>query len=275
MIGVMQGRLSIPTSNKIQEFPWETWEVEFEEASNLGINKIEWTLDHSGLYENPIMTKQGRVQIKSLSTKHNILIDSITLDCFLESPVHKVNSFNNKTSDVKTLIDVAKCCNEAGIKIGVLPLVYESGEDNADSLRKLVEILAKLDNEFQKLEFQIALECELTLEMINWIHMNTICLASVGFNFDMGNSASIGNNPTEEISILNNRILNVHIKDRLPKGKTVPLGTGIVNFALVSEQLSKIGYSGNYILQAARKRNGFESLDIREYLDFCKLNGWS
>ena len=58
--------------------------------------------------------------------------------------------------------------------------------------------------------------------------------------------------PNEEINIYGQYIRNVHIKDRLFRGKTVPLGTGDVNFQSVFKNLSKINYRGNYILQTAR-----------------------
>ena len=52
-------------------------------------------------------------------------------------------------------------------------------------------------------------------------------------NYDMGNSASLGYNPEIEIETLKNYIINVHIKDRLFKGSTVPLAKGSVNFDVV------------------------------------------
>ena len=49
---------------------------------------------------------------------------------------------------------------------------------------------------------------------------------SFGINYDIGNSASMGFDPIEEIETYGQRILNVHIKDRLFNGATVPLGSG-------------------------------------------------
>ena len=71
-------------------------------------------------------------------------------------------------------------------------------------------------------------------------------------NFDMGNSASLGFNPETEIQTLGNYIINVHIKDRILNGSTVPLGTGAVRFKTVFKKLKEINYSGDFILQTAR-----------------------
>ena len=47
-----------------------------------------------------------------------------------------------------------------------------------------------------------------------------------GINYDIGNSACLGYDPEEEINNYGDRIYNVHIKDRLLHGSTVPLGSG-------------------------------------------------
>jgi hexulose-6-phosphate isomerase len=48
------------------------------------------------------------------------------------------------------------------------------------------------------------------------------------------------------------RIVNVHVKDRLRGGTTVPLGTGHADFDRTFAAFHDVGYRGNYILQTAR-----------------------
>ena len=76
-----------------------------------------------------------------------------------------------------------------------------------------------------------------------------------GVNYDIGNSAALGFDPTEEFVAYGNRIMNVHVKDRPLGGTTVPLGEGDANLALVFQLLNDYSYEGNYILQAARSGN--------------------
>ena len=78
-------------------------------------------------------------------------------------------------------------------------------------------------------------------------------------NFDMGNSAANGFNPKEEIQLLSKDIINVHIKDRVLGGSTVPLGEGNTDFSEVFSQLQNVNYSGDFILQAARQDIGKKS----------------
>mgnify|MGYP001367115260 CR=1 FL=1 len=71
-------------------------------------------------------------------------------------------------------------------------------------------------------------------------------------NYDIGNSASLGYDAGEEISAYGERIVNVHVKDRVKGNGTVPLGQGDANFETVFSALKKISYMGPLILQVAR-----------------------
>ena len=73
-----------------------------------------------------------------------------------------------------------------------------------------------------------------------------------GINYDIGNSAALNFNPIEEFNEYGKRVQNVHIKDRLQGGGTVPLTTGNANFEVVFNLLHKNRYRGNYILQTSR-----------------------
>ena len=77
-----------------------------------------------------------------------------------------------------------------------------------------------------------------------------------GINYDSGNSAALGYDPDDEFQCYGERILNVHIKDRIFMGATVPLGEGSVSFIKVIKNLKSYNYKGNYILQTARSKNG-------------------
>lgn len=274
MIGVMQGRLSVPMSEKIQEFPWQTWEKEFEKAGTIGIEQIEWTLDHHQLYKNPLMTQEGRLKIENIKAQKKILLNSVTLDCFLQSPIHRPHPQTNLQSSIEDFISIVKASGKLGIRIGVLPLVAESGNDDRESLSSLFELLNDLRSVSDLHQFKVALECEFDTSMLLWIAKQTESLHHIGFNFDIGNSASLGNSPIEEIEIYGEKLLNVHIKDRKLGGPTVPLGQGNADFSLVARVLADTKYTGNMILQAARKLPGEELETVSSYLRFCESFGW-
>ena len=47
MIGIIQGRLSESINGHIQEFPYKTWEDEFNVLNKLGLTHIEWIITNS------------------------------------------------------------------------------------------------------------------------------------------------------------------------------------------------------------------------------------
>ena len=81
------------------------------------------------------------------------------------------------------------------------------------------------------------------------------------------NSASLGYDCTEEIAAYAPRILNVHVKDRLRGGTTVPLGTGAAELGKAIRLIESSGYAGQYILQTARAAGGDHAGALAQYRD--------
>ena len=103
--GIMQGRLSKQIGNKIQAFPKKYWKKEFYLAKVLGLKSIEWTLDYKNLKKNPILAKKGQIQIKQLSKKNSIKVNSITCDCFMQKPFWKKNKNQNSLNNLIKIIN--------------------------------------------------------------------------------------------------------------------------------------------------------------------------
>jgi hexulose-6-phosphate isomerase len=273
MLGIMQGRLSKSLTGKIQEFPEKTWEKEFELANKIGLRAIEWTLDYANFKLNPLFDLKEQSKINYLKDKFLIKIPSITLDCFVEAPFYKRNELTGMESDIQDLLWIARNLQNVEVKLLVLPIVAESGVFNKNHLANLIKFLNVIEKDLAKTEKQIAIECEFDTSSMARM-LSELNPEYFGINFDMGNSASLGHNPEEELSICNGRILNVHIKDRPLAGRTVNLGDGAVNFRKISELLNNQDYTGNMILQAARDFEKDELELIASYIDFCKQFDW-
>ena len=269
MIGIMQGRLSKPRSHLIQEFPWETWREEFFLAHKIGISIIEWTVDYARIFENPLFLDSMTYEIKNLMDLNQIKVYSATLDNFVTAPLHKINPITKKSSKIEILLWVIDEAIKKNIKLLILPIVAENGGENTTSLIELKKQICLVQNYLTNKELQIALECELSLEKIDYLCNSFTNFDNIGFNFDTGNSAALGNDTVEEIQLYGNKLFNVHIKDRILGGSTVPLGEGNVNFKKVFNELYLIGYEGNYILQAARIPQQNEVVTVKKYLDYC------
>jgi hexulose-6-phosphate isomerase len=273
MIGIMQGRLSKSLTGKIQEFPVNTWEKEFELTNQLGLRAIEWTLDYADFKLNPLFNLKEQPKIKSLQDQFSIKIPSITLDCFVEAPFYKRNEITGLTSDTNDLLWIIENLQNVEVKTLVLPIVAESGVFNKNYLLNLIKCLKAIEKDLAKTKKQIAIECEFDINSIAAL-LSELNPDYFGINFDMGNSASLGHNPEEELTVCSGRILNIHIKDRLLAGHTVKLGSGAVNFQKIAQLLNDQGYAGNMILQAARDFKEDETKLIASYIDFCKQFDW-
>lgn len=249
-IGFMQGRLSPLVGGKIQAFPWLSWQEEFQIAENNNFSMMEWTIDNERLYENPLMTKKGQREIRILCDKHNVSIPSLTGDCFMQSPFWKEVG-KSRSQRCLDFIRVIEACSDIGIEKIVVPIVDNGSLDNSDQEDCLVNFLLANMNLIRVKKVKITFESD----------MNPDCLASFikrfpedifGVNYDIGNSAALGYDFSEEFAVYGHRILNVHVKDRLFEGTTVPLGSGAAKLPNTIKSLQQIGYKGNYILQTAR-----------------------
>ncbi len=261
-IGFIQGRLSPIRNNRIQSFPWESWSTEFAIANSLDLPMMEWTIDSERFEENPLITTSGQGAIRSLKESHEMAIPSVTCDYFMENPFWTAGRDKSK----RALTNIIEGMSSINAKYLVIPLVDKSSLPEAlqsearDFFFELAEVL-------EKNKVLIAFESDFAPEKLEEF-ISDYDPQTFGINYDMGNSASLGFIPEEEFAAYGDRIINVHVKDRVRFGNTVPLGTGDTDFESVFSGLKKLAYEGNYILQTARDQNGNHAQAIEMYANF-------
>jgi hexulose-6-phosphate isomerase len=253
-IGFMQGRLSPQIDGKIQAFPWPYWQDEFAIARRLGFARMEWTLDQDGLADNPLMTAAGQARIRDLAHLDRLGISSITGDCFMQAPFWKAHGAERQDL-LRAFADVVQSAKQVGAEIVVVPLVDNGSLDSSAAEASLADGMAYLTPMLEQMGVRVAFESDLAPGDLAAFIAN-FPRERFGINFDMGNSASLGWSPEEEIPLLADRIINVHVKDRVLGGTTVPLGQGAADLPEVFRQLKSAGYDGNLILQTARAADG-------------------
>ena len=264
-LGIMQGRLSKPINNTIQAFPEKSWIEEFELGKKISINSIEWIFD---TYEkNPIMEKQIN-EINNYISKFQVKVNSICADYFM---INKL--FNESEQNIKKNLDMLKKLainsKKIGAKIIEIPLVDTSSLKNEKDKKEIVTNLKKVITEINDLGLIITLETDLPpkefLNLLEMFEKNTVYA-----NYDTGNSASLGYNINEEFEILKGKIKNIHLKDRVLNGTTVPFGLGDTNFDEFFKILKKSEYSGDLIIQGARIEGMEPEQNCLKYLNFIK-----
>lgn len=266
-IGFMQGRLSPQIDGRIQAFPWPFWQEEFAAAAAIGLEVMEWTLDAERLDENPLMTEAGRRVIREHIGRHSVGIPSVTGDCFMQQPFWKARHAADVDERVAMLHRVVIACGAMSITKVVVPLVDAGSVSNPDEEACFRRHLLECTNLLRQHRVKIVIESDRPPEQQARL-VDAFPADCVGVNFDMGNSASLGWSPADEIRSLGQRIANVHVKDRTVGGGTVPLGTGAVDFPTVFRSLADVGYTGPFILQTARVGDGQHSAALHRYASF-------
>jgi len=269
-IGFMQGRLSPVVNGLIQSFPWTNWQQEFQIAESIGFGLMEWTIDQDRLYENPLLTLDGREKIRALSQEHGVNVNSLTGDCFMQAPFWKSN---NKEHDdlLKDFVLVIESCAAVGISIVIIPLVDNGRLENSQQENMLVSDLQEMTELFLKHNIQVMFESDFSpSELLRFIERLDSTVFSI--NYDIGNSAALDFDPVEEIKVYGHRIGNVHIKDRVLGGTTVPLGEGAADFIKVFSALNEAQYKGKYILQTARANDDDHAGVLCKYREM--VNDW-
>lgn len=265
-IGIMQGRLSNPINKKIQSFPIFTWKEEFEKASNIGFDSIEWIFDD--FLDNPIFFDEQIVEIKSLSEKYQVKINSLLADYFINNKLFNETQFGLQ-KNLAQLKKIIIQCKKIGISIIEIPFVDASSLNSKNAREQLIKnvrgILPFANDNNVKLAIETDLSPEIFLELLNRFDYENIYA-----NYDVGNSTSLGFDIEKELQILSRKIMNIHIKDRKLFGKTMPLGKGDTNFDLFFSTIKKIGYAGEFIIQGARKDNESPEKTCLGYLQFVK-----
>lgn len=263
MIGVMQGRLTPKKNGLIQSFPWDNWKNEIRLLKLLNIKQIEWTLDFPNLFKNPLLScKKSLDETKKFLANNKIKCNSITCDFYMQKPFF-MKKFHKEE---KTFINIIRLLKNEYFTL-VIPLVDKSSIKNKKNEDNVINFFCKIKKNLGNLK--IAFEIDYTpAETLRFI--SNFDKKYFGINYDSGNSAGLGHDINEEFKLYSNRITNIHIKDKNYKNLTVKLGNGNCNFKLLFENIKKIKYKKNIILQTARSDNLDDIQELIENENFIK-----
>jgi L-ribulose-5-phosphate 3-epimerase len=254
LFGVIQGRLLPKYKGRYQAHPKDDWEDEFEIARKLGLDCIEFILDYNDASQNPLLDSNGLKRLQRVIDKTGINVKTICADYFMEAPLHSENELVCKRSAIilRKLLETAKILNVSDI---VIPCVDQSSLDNSKTIKRFVHQVNKIIPDLEEKNINLALETDMPpvsfVELLDQFNTKKVTV-----NYDIGNSASLGFDPIEELDAYGDRITDIHIKDRDLNGGPVILGTGNANFELFFNKLKEFNYKGVFIMQAYRDDEG-------------------
>lgn len=240
---MIQGRLLRPEDGEIQEFP-TCWEEEFDKASLLGLNHVEWIITSKSFENNAIFYRDcSHLPISSLCADN--LVDERIID----------ESFLRQNLD-----PICKAAIDNNINWVTIPLLEGSTVADKNVRNKFIKIMLGYSEKFTGLNFSF--EAETTAE-------NAIEVASVRKNFwltyDTGNITSEGIDHRDYILKTKDKINNVHLKDRTFSAQTVIPLSGDTDFDLIFNTLCEIKYDRLYTIQTARGKTGSELQTMKQH----------
>lgn len=249
-IAIVQGRLSPMVGGRYQHFPIHAWREEFEIASGIGFDGIEWIISD---FSNPLMDPKTVTEVKELSQRSGISVTSISLDVLMYNPVFKM-----PWEDVDWLFKSLLCAvGELGIRRVSIPIEENSGIRSDSDKEAAAKVLSRILARYGKFIPLICLETDLSPQAAQNFLLSP-GLENLGLLVDLGNSAANGFNLNDFISLCSPRIYGIHIKDRLRGiGGSCPLGEGDAELSEglpCSEELPKLA---DITLQAFRTSDRF------------------
>lgn len=264
-IGIMQGRLLPPVDGRIQTFPAEQWPVEFPRARQLGFELIEFIFDGDA-EQHPFMTEQGRRRVRAAIDGSGVRVESVCADWFMATPLHGAEPATRERA-LDVLERLIRNSAELGVRTIILPCVDAASLGRPRDQAVLTDALMRCLPTLTSAGITLALETDLPPDPFQRL-LAGLSEEVFGVNYDMGNSASLGFAPADELAAYGDRVIAVHVKDRLKGGGTVRLGAGDTDFDGCFAALARANYAGPLIIQGARGVDDVAT--AAEYLGFVR-----
>jgi hexulose-6-phosphate isomerase len=255
-IGIMQGRLLPPFEGRFQGFPADRWREEFPKAQQAGLASIEWIYEVFHEQDNPLGADDGIAEIQDLGAQTGVQVRSICADYYMQAPL--IVDGQVQAERVEHLEWLLTRARKLGCWYVILPFVDQSSLATEEDRHTLASVLRSLAPAAEAAGVELHLETDLPPKDFLAV-LTAVGHPMVKANYDIGNSASLGFDPVEELTLLGPRLGSVHVKDRRRGGGTVPLGTGDADLPTCLRMIRAAGYDRPYIMQVARGPEGDET----------------
>jgi L-ribulose-5-phosphate 3-epimerase len=189
-------------------------------------------------------------EMKSMIAQTGVQVRSICADYYMTRPlVTDADGVNQ--SNVNHLSWLMGRASALGATYIVLPFVDSSSLKTGKALQLLVTLLKIFGTRAQVLGIELHLESDFPPTIFADL-LGAIDHPSIRWNYDIGNSASLGYSADDEFDAQGKYLGSVHIKDRIRGGGTVPLGTGDADINTSLRRILKTGFDRWFVLQVAR-----------------------
>jgi L-ribulose-5-phosphate 3-epimerase len=251
-IGIMQGRLRPESLDRLQVFPVSNWAKEPELARSLGFQCFELLYDQEYKLRQLLNSTSSRSQLGlfcgSEGKNERIKTTSVCLDFLTQVSFWPKETSTIFLSELCTAIADFK---DSNVSILVVPFC---GLNDVITPSDLAEVLSFIQsNRLDQLACESGLSLALELDLPAAIvvkEFNKFEFSNVGICLDLGNTRAAGLLPEEEILLLSNLIIHLHLKDRSVGGPNVMFGDGQVDFSACFKSLREIDYRGQCVMES-------------------------
>ena len=238
-IGILQGRILPPSSEKLQIFP-DKYIEEFLLIKQLGFDYIELLDDKENVLRN-LIKKNKNFFIEKIEQSH-LKIKSICMDNLCK--ISLINQYDDFSKNLDELLHLFKGMEHL---IFIIPFFDENLIKNDDelfqSLKKISHYDSLLNSNNQYFSLEIDLPANIVYEQIKKFDFTNIKIC-----YDLGNRINGENNLSDEIMLLDSYINHVHVKDK-KEGINIRLRKKLDDFNIAFDTLKKINYNGTFILE--------------------------
>ncbi|HBF36347.1 MAG TPA: xylose isomerase [Firmicutes bacterium] len=268
----MQGRLLPKYQGRYQAHPVDYWQGEFQIAKKLGLSLIEFIFDFEQFEKNPLMHQSGLDEIRRLSEQTEVQVKTICADYLMEAPVHgECDLITAKSCELLCML--LKNAKQIGVTNIVIPCVDGSSFKNEQHMLQFAENICSVRDVAENVEINLALETDLPPKLF-LAFLETLDSRIFTVNYDTGNSAALGYDPSEELTCYGKRISDIHLKDRLRNGNSVELGQGNTDFQKFFTALAQTEFSGPFIMQAFRDDEGVQIFKKQLEWIMPRIDNW-
>ena len=267
-LGVMQGRLLPKYQGRYQAHPAGYWQDEFPRAAEFGLDCIEFILDFDGAEENPLLCEGGTDQIQRLANDTCVPVRTVCADYFMKAALHDPDEAVATRSQaiLRRLLHNGQALGLTDI---VIPCVDESSMQGSSAPDRFVQRIRPLFDQAEDAQINLCLETDLAPQPFAEL-LDRCGSQRATANYDTGNSAALGYDPSQELACYGDRISDIHLKDRALGGGSVALGTGAAQFERFFTALRTVNFTGPFILQAYRDVEGVAV--FHKQLDWIRTN---
>ncbi len=224
------------------------WTQVFDAAKALGFDGVELGVRGDTYIWTELWDANGRKALMERSRRTGVEIASICLHTFWKISFADTD-VAHRTTAKDIVLHTLKAATELGARAILIPVTNPNQLPPEQAHAYWVEETKAVAYEAQRHEVRIGLElvgrshAKTGQDILNLIE--AVGSPKVGAYFDCGNSKSLGGDPVQDIHLLKDRIVQVHVKD--PGGNL--LGQGRVDLKGCIEALKGVDYRGYFVFE--------------------------